>query len=197
MTIAEIPLAALDFESAGTAPGLTDEPVQIAVAHWNGGSIEIALDSHLRPSRPVTWAAQRVHGIGDAELRNAPRLLDLWPQVKAALSGRWIAAHGASTEKRFLRAFPLHGFGPWIDTLALARALHPQLPSHSLGDTIGSLGLLEKTARPGFRWHDAASDAFATLVLLHHLVAESGIANEPAELLARPNLEAYFKSRRK
>jgi DNA polymerase-3 subunit epsilon len=197
LTVGEIPLAALDFESAGSAPGMTDEPVQIAVAHWNHGSIEIVLDSHIRPSRPVTWAAQRVHGIGDEELRAAPALLDLWPRVKAALAGRWIAAHGASTEKRFLRAFPLHGFGPWIDTLALARALYPGIPSHALGDTIAALGLSEKITLPGFRWHDAASDAFATLVLLRHLIEQADISDEPAETLTRPNLTAYFKSRRK
>ena len=197
MTVAEAPFAAIDFESAGTAPGLTDEPIQIAVAHWMDGTPRVVLNSYLRPSRPVTWSAREVHGIDDSQLRDAPRLLDLWPEVCAALTGRWVVAHGAATEKRFLRVFPLHGFGPWIDTLTLVRAVYPELASHSLGEASTALGLsaaLESTA--GFRWHDAASDAVASLVLLNHLVEASGIADEPSKTLLSPGLRAYFKARR-
>lgn len=197
MTVSETPFAAIDFESAGTAPGLTDEPIQIAVAHWWDGAPHTVLNSYLRPSRPVTWAAREVHGIDDSTLQNAPRLLEIWPEVKNALAGRWIVAHGAATEKRFLRVFPLHGFGPWIDTLTLVRAVYPDLDSHALGEAAAALGLarkLESTA--GFRWHDAASDAKASLVLLDHIITASGISAEPAKTLLTPGLRAYFKFRR-
>jgi DNA polymerase-3 subunit epsilon len=106
-------------------------------------------------------------------------------------------AHGAATEKRFLRVFPFHGFGPWVDTLNLTRAIYPSLPSHALGDAVSSLGLLERIKYPAFRWHDAASDAIASLVLLDHLIVAADLAMEPAEILTRPNLAAYFASRRK
>ncbi len=198
MKIREVRFAAIDFESAGTAPGLTDEPVQIAVVHWNDGSPERILDSYLKPSRSVTWAAREVHGISDAMLNGAPTLIDLWPQLREALSGRWVVAHGGGTEKRFLNVFPFHGFGPWVDTLPLTRAIHPTLESHALGDTIESLGLgLKLAAWPDFRWHDAASDAAASLVLLEHLIDAANLRDDPAEILTRPNLQAYFKARRK
>lgn len=197
MKTSDVPFAAIDFESAGTAPGLTDEPVQIAIVHWRDKAPLVALNSHLRPTRPVTWAARQVHGISDAELKDAPRLIDLWPSVRSSLEGRWVVAHGAATEKRFLRVFPFHGFGPWVDTLALTRATYPSLPSHALGDAVAALGLLDQIQFPGFRWHDAASDAIASLVLLQHLIESAGLFNEPAEVLTRPNLTAYFASRRK
>jgi len=155
----EVRFAAIDFESAGTAPGLTDEPVQIAVVHWNGESLERVLDSYLKPSRPVTWAAREVHGISDEMLRGAPALIDLWPQ---------------------------------------ARAIYPSLESHALGETSESLGLAQKLATwENFRWHDAASDAAASLVLLEHLVEAANLHEEPAEILTRPSLKAYLKTRRK
>ena len=198
MKTREVRFAAIDFESAGTAPGLTDEPVQIAVVHWNGTSLEPVLNSYLKPSRPVTWAAREVHGISDEMLRDAPALIDLWPQLREALRDRWVVVHGGATEKRFLNVFPFHGFGPWVDTLNLVRAIHPALESHALGDTIESLGLRQKLAAwPNFRWHDAASDAAASLVLLEHLVEAADLHEEPAEILTRPNLKAYFKTRRK
>lgn len=197
MTVSDAPFAAIDFESAGTAPGMTDEPIQIAVAHWKDGTPHTVLNTYLRPSRPVTWSAREVHGINDDALQDAPRLLDIWPEVRNALEGRWIVAHGAATEKRFLRVFPLHGFGPWVDTLTLARAVYPALPSHALGEATAALGLADQLAStPGFRWHDAASDAAASLVLLHHIIEVSGIAAEPATALLSPRLRAYFKSRR-
>jgi DNA polymerase-3 subunit epsilon len=197
MKTSDVPFAAIDFESAGTAPGLTDEPVQVAIVHWQDNVPLVALNSHLRPTRPVTWAAQQVHGISDDQLTSAPRFVDLWPSVKSGLEERWVVAHGAATEKRFLRVFPFHGFGPWVDTLALTRAVYPSLPSHALGDAVTSLGLLDHIKFPGFRWHDAASDAIASLVLLQHLIEAAGLSDEPAEVLTRPNLKAYFASRRK
>lgn len=198
MKTCEARFAAIDFESAGTAPGLNDEPVQIAIVHWNGETLERILDSYLKPSRPVTWAAREVHGISDAMLSNAPALVDLWPKIRAALRDRWVVAHGGATEKRFLNVFPFHGFGPWVDTLNLARAIYPALESHALGETISSLDLRSKLdAWENFRWHDAASDAAASLVLLEHLMDVAKLHEEPAEILTRPNLQAYFKTRRK
>ena len=196
MKVGAVPFAAIDFESAGTGPGLTDEPVQIAVVHWRDERAVAILNSHLKPTRPVTWAAREVHGISDDLLQTAPRLVDLWPQVKSALHGHWVVAHNAATEKRFLRVFPFHGFGPWVDTLPLVRAVYPALDSHALGDAILALGLEDQVMCEGFRWHDAASDARATLVLLRHLIDVAGIADEPAEILTKPDLSGYFNARR-
>jgi len=196
LKVTEVPFAVIDFESAGSAPGLTDEPVQIAVIHWNGEEIKTALNSYLRPSRKVTWSAKEVHGIDDEMLVRAPLFVDLWPQVKASLSTRWVVAHGAATEKRFLRVFPFHGFGPWVDTLTLTRAVYPSLPSHALSDAVEKLGLTPQLPTEGFRWHDACSDAIATAVLLRHLIQVTEIDQELAEILTRPNLTEYFAHRR-
>ena len=54
-------------------------------------------------------------------------MVDLWPPIRDRLAGAAVVAHGAGTEKRFLRAFPYHGFSPWIDTLRLARKVLPNL----------------------------------------------------------------------
>ncbi|MEI6035783.1 MAG: 3'-5' exonuclease [Verrucomicrobiae bacterium] len=198
MKIADTGFAAIDFESAGAAPGRTDEPVQVAVAHLDGQSICRRLSSYVQPKCPVTWAAKKVHGISDKMVEGAPRLLDLWPAINDAMQNRWIVAHGASTEKRFLRAFPFHSFGPWVDTLVLARAAYPGLASHGLGDIIRALGLEQKPeiSAQGFRWHDAECDAIASLVLLRHLAEACQLGDSDAEILIRPDLSGYFSARR-
>lgn len=196
MTVAETAFAAIDFESAGMRRGGTEVPVQIGVAQMRGDVIaDESLASFLATDQEITWSAQKVHGITREDLRGAPSLNDLWPRLKTLLQSRWLVAHGAATEKRFLRAFPFHGFGPWVDTLKLSRALWPDLPSFALGDLIQAKGLEEELRghHAGFRWHDALSDALASLVLLRRIIAEAGIAGESAEILQRFDDSHYHR----
>lgn len=187
LKVREISFAALDFESAGEHPDEAGVPIQIGIAAME--RLEPQSDaffrSYLNPGRPVTWAARKVHGIGDDDLQGAPSLLSLWPEIKGRLSGRCIVAHGAGTEKRFLRVFPAHGFGPWIDTLTLSRKILPGRSSYALADLSGELGVTSAAAAllPGFRWHEALSDALASLLLLRQLVHLAGLADHSVEIL--------------
>ena len=185
--IREIPFASLDFESAGERANEAGVPVQIGIA-WMQRLDPVPdsfFRSYLRAARPVTWSAQQIHGITDRDLADAPDLLSLWPEVKGRLGGRWIVAHGSGTEKRFLRAFPLHGFGPWVDTLSLSRKVLPGRSSYALSDLVGDLGLEEEVRRylPDFRWHEALSDALASLLLLRKLIELTRIPEHPGEVL--------------
>lgn len=185
--IREIPFASLDFESAGERANEAGVPVQIGIA-WMGALSPISESfyrSYLRAARPVTWSAQQIHGITDRDLAAAPHLLSLWPEIKGRLGGRWIVAHGSGTEKRFLRAFPLHGFGPWVDTLTLSRKILPGRPSYALSDLVLALELEGEARRllPDFRWHEALSDALASLLLLRRLIELAGISGHPGEVL--------------
>ena len=130
-------------------------------------------------------------------LRGAPSLGSLWPQVRGALSGRVVIAHGAGTERRFLRAFPLHGFGPWVDTLVLARKVWPLAPSHRLGELIGGLGLAEELRAycPGLHWHDALFDAFGALVLLKAIINRAGLWEHPTADLVQARLAVPRQTR--
>lgn len=187
LKVREISVAALDFESAGERPDEAGIAIQIGIAAMERlePQPEAFFRSYLNPGRPVTWAARKVHGIGDDDLEGAPSLLSLWPEIRDRLGGRWIVGHGSGTEKRFLRAFPLHGFGPWVDTLTLSRKILPGRPSYALSDLCGELGVESEAAAllPGFRWHEALSDALASLLLLRRLVQLAGAADQPAEIL--------------
>jgi DNA polymerase-3 subunit epsilon len=190
---------AIDFESAGAARGMTDSPVQVGLASWStdAGHADLFV-SYLCTDQPVQWAARKVHGIGPAQLADAPSLLTLWPDLQRRLAGAVVVAHGKGTEKRFLRAFPGHGFGPWIDTLLLARAAWPGLTQHSLGALCAGYGLTEKirTIVPGKSWHDALFDAVASLVLLEHLIEVLVLADQPVACFFQPDTSAWHKLKR-
>ena len=195
--LSRVSFAAIDFESAGIRKGGTDVAVQIGVARMQGGVLGEQFTSFLATDQPITWSAQKVHGIRAEDLVDAPTLTALWPRLKGLLEGCWVVAHGAATEKRFLRAFPFHGFGPWLDTLKLSRAIWPELPSYALGDLITRLGLEDelRTAHDRFRWHDALSDALASLILLRHIIQEAGVAHESPELLLRADDSFHHRLR--
>lgn len=190
---------AIDFESAGAARGKTDSPVQIGLASWSAehGHGD-AFVSYLFTDQPVHWSARKVHGIGPAQLADAPTLLSLWPELKRRLAGAVVVAHGKGTEKRFLRAFPGHGFGPWIDTLLLARAAWPDLSDHSLGALCDTLGLADRVRAivPEKSWHDALFDSAASLVLLAHLIDALSLADHPVEAILHPDTSAWHKTKR-
>lgn len=170
--------AAIDFESAGTAPGETDCPVQIGIVRVEGLFSEAPrlFSSYIACSRPVRWSAARVHGITTEMLHDAPAYASLWPQIRELLRGAVVLGHNPATEKRFLRSFPGHGFGPWVDTLALARQAAPELPEHSLSCVCEALGIADTVTAlvndaAHARWHDALFDAAGSLQLLRTLVS--------------------------
>lgn len=178
---------------------MADSPVQIGLASWSmaDGHWDNFV-SYLSTDRPVQWSAQKVHGIRAEDLKDAPSLLSLWPELKRRLAGAVVVAHGKGTEKRFLRAFPGHGFGPWIDTLLLARAAWPELPDHSLGALCGERKLTEKVRAivPDKSWHDALFDAAASLVLLENIIDEFSLTDMPVENLAKPDTSIWHRMKR-
>ena len=198
MLVGDCRFTAIDFESAGAARGSTDVPVQVGLACWSeqerhGGTFV----SYLASPVPITWSARKVHGIRDEDLDGSPTLLALWPELKSRLAGAAVVAHGKGTEKRFLRAFPGHGFGPWVDTLLLARAAWPELPQHSLSALCDARGLSDsvQSMLPGRRWHDALYDAVASLVLLEDVIRAFDLADKPLDWLLQPDTAAWHSRR--
>lgn len=198
-TIRSCRFTAIDFESAGATRGQTDSPVQVGLGSWSHtDGVHDPFVSFLHTSQPILWSAQKVHGITPVDLVDAPTLLSLWPDLKSRMAGAVVVAHGKGTEKRFLRTFPGHGFGPWVDTLLLARAAWPALPDHSLGGLCGVLGLTSEVQAlvPSRSWHDALFDAVASLVLLAHVIEVHALLDHPIEALVQPDTSPWHRERR-
>ncbi len=175
LPLGQIPCAAIDFESAGAAPGETDCPVQVGIVRVDTLFAEpLCFDSYIACDRPVRWSAARVHGITNDTLRRAPAFSTLWPDFKRLLGGCLILGHNPATEQRFLSTFPGHGFSPWLDTLALARKAMPGVQDYALSSLCRLCGLepAVQALVPGRQWHDALFDAAAALLLLQFVVRE-------------------------
>ncbi len=185
--LAELSFAAIDFESAGAAPGETDQPVQVGIVRVEAlFSPPHCWGSYIACEHSVRWSASRIHGITTEKLNDAPHFNSLWPQFRELLRGCVVLGHNPATEIRFLRAFPGHGFAPWLDTLVLARAALPNLPDYSLGAVCEAMGLTPEVQSlvPGRSWHDALFDAAASLLLLRAIVRGLQMEDAPLSGLA-------------
>ena len=191
MKARDVCLTVLDFESTGAVAGHPDEPWQVGMVELRDGRVTgHCHESYLRvpAARPFNPYAPGRH----AELRHvlaaAPAAAELWPVWRPWLEGRPLAAHNIGTEKKFLqRVAPLHEFGPWIDTLKLARRVRPDLEGFALADVCAALGVVERARElcPGRDWHDALFDAFAGALVLEHCLALPGWENVALEALSQ------------
>jgi len=179
-------MTAIDFETTGSVRGWPTEPWQLGLVELDAARVvprsACGRLLHVPPDRPFNpYAPGRHAQIRDA-LADAPSLPSLLPELAPALLGRPLVAHNTGTERAILRkAFPMHAFGPWIDTLALARAAFPGRTSYALEDLVPALGLAGALAdaleaapgdpSPPLAPHDAVYDAVAAAVLLAHILS--------------------------
>lgn len=179
--LSQMDAVALDFETTGSAPGVLNMPWQIGLVVIHHGKVDMAhsFQSLLRvpeghpfnPYTPGRWAQVR------AELAQAPSLQELWPVLKPFLQGMPLVAHHAPTERGILsQEFPLQQFGPWVDTLSIARQAFPGQHDYKLENLIPNLGLAEiqKGRCPDTAPHDAFYDAVACGTFLENLLGAPG-----------------------
>ena len=136
--------AAIDFETTGYENGNVNEPWQLGLALVRGGEIVETKE----------WF------FGTALTPDAEPMMAQWEEFYPYLAGRPLVAHNIATERTILtRLAPLTKWGPWTDTLKLAKAKYPKLPSYALGELCAAFNLT-----PTFEnrtWHDGLFDAIA------------------------------------
>lgn len=183
-------ITVLDFETTGSVRGHPDVPWQIGLVELADGRVTGACREdllHVPAGRPFNPYAPGRHAALRDRLDAAPEPAVLWPAWSPWLLNRPLAAHNASTEKKILQHLaPLHRFGPWLDTLVLARHLLPAATDHTLSAACTALGLLDRLAAlcPGRTWHDALYDAFASALLLEHALSTPPFDTLPLPVLA-------------
>jgi DNA polymerase III epsilon subunit-like protein len=135
---------AIDFETTGWENGAGNEPWQLGVA--------VVRDLEIVETREFFF--------GTAMTPDHEPMMSQWDEWSSLLSGRRLVAHNIATERTILtRAAPLTRWGPWTDTLRLAKAMYPTLPGYSLGELCETSGVVPEME--GRTWHDALYDAVA------------------------------------
>ncbi len=152
---------AFDLETTGLMAE-TDRVVEVGAVRFDASGRELGRFERLvNPGRPMSPAAQKVHGLSDADLAGAEPARTVLPEFLAFLGApatTTLLAHNASFDAGFLGRelgrldFPLPSFAV-IDTLALARSRLPELYDHRL-DTLARFFNLDLDGR-----HRALADS--------------------------------------
>ena len=143
---------ALDFETTGYETDGQNEPWQLGVA--------VVRDFKIVETRE--WF------FGTSITPDFEPIMNQWESFYPLLAGKRLVAHNIACEKTILtRVAPLTKWGPWVDTLKLAKARYPKLPSYALGDLCEMFGCVPQM--PGRTWHDGLYDAVACALLAMRL----------------------------
>ena len=157
------------FDLETTDKDIADcEIVEIAAVRVRGRVVVERFEQRVRPTRPISPAASKVHGYHDTDLCDEPRFDRIWPAFRAFVGGDILVAHnGQHFDMPVLRrlAAGLPGMDDLVfyDTLPLARSLLDESAkledlAHRFGVDVG-------------RSHHALDDAAALVGVMRHLGA--------------------------
>lgn len=166
----EVRYAVVDVEGNGQQP---PDLVEVAVASIIGGQVGTPVSWLVRPPRPVSRIAARIHGLTDQYLATAPPFADIEVEVRHALEADVLVAHNAHVDVSLLRRH----LGGWdcpevFDTLKLARRLLPGRDSYKLGALVAAFSLAEDLP-PDLTPHRASYDVIVTARLFMHLATRT------------------------
>ena len=146
---------ALDFETACPAPG---NACQLGLAWIEGDRVVRVEERYIRP-KDMEFTFTFVHGITEDHVWDKPEFPDVLAEFRDDLDGALVLAHNAGFDKGVMQGCArVYGItaprSRYLCTLAIARAVWPELPSKSLGNVAKHLGIR-------FKHHNAAEDAAA------------------------------------
>lgn len=171
----------VDVEGNGQQP---PDLLEAACLPIDGGQPGILQTWLVRPHRPITGLAARIHGIRNPDVADAPPVASVAAEVQAALAGRVVVGHQVHVDLAVLSR-ELRGWSPphRLDTLRLAKAVWPALPSYRLDALTQHAGIQPPHQATGRR-HRAGYDAALTAALFLALAQAVGDLPTAAGLIS-------------
>lgn len=160
-----------DVETTGLS-AVYDKIIELAAVKVKNGEIIDTFESFSDPGHPLSATTIELTGITDDMVRGTPPIEDVAERFRAFAGDGILVAHNASFDMGFLyEAYKKAGIDekshPVIDTLELARLLHPELKNHRLNTLCKKFGI-DLTQH-----HRAIYDCEATGHLLIYLLKEA------------------------
>ena len=147
---------AFDIETTGLN-AMNDRMTEIGAVIFSGGEVKQVFNTFVDPQMHIPPDITQLTGIKDSDVKGAPLEKEAMEMFMDFVGDRPIIAHNAHFDVGFMMAASnRHGlrFAPvFLDTLALAQALLPELKRFKLDIVSNHLGL------PKFNHHRASDDA--------------------------------------
>ncbi|HSI68575.1 MAG TPA: exonuclease domain-containing protein, partial [Planococcus sp. (in: firmicutes)] len=163
-------IVVFDLETTGLS-AVYDTIIELAAVKIKGGQIIDKFESFTNPHHPLSATTIDLTGITDDMVKDAPEVEEVIRDYHEWAGDHIMVAHNASFDMGFLyvayKKFGIDKKHATIDTLELARMLHPELKNHRLNTLAKKFGI-ELTQH-----HRAIYDTEATAYLLTHLMKEA------------------------
>lgn len=161
---------AVDIETTGCRPG-SSGIIEIGAVMVRAGVIVNHFQALVCPDEPIPASIQALTGINDLMVADAPRVEEVMIGFREFVGDAVLVAHNHRFDMGFLdyeaeRAWGTSFSRPVLDTLTLARRLHPELDRHNLRVLASYYGV---DAVPN---HRAPADALATAQILQLMLVE-------------------------
>jgi exodeoxyribonuclease X len=131
----------IDVEGNGQQP---PNLVELAAVRIESGVIGEPVSWLVRPGRPITPFARRIHGISNEQVADAPVFADIQNEVLAVLAGAAVVGHNVHVDLAVLERELVGWERPEVfDTLKLARRLLPEANGYKLGALVEAFKLAE------------------------------------------------------
>ena len=177
------PIVVVDVETTGLDPN-EDTMVQIAACTLDNeaGAQGRSFMTYVRPGRPISPAAEAVHGLSLEHLRTAPTLNSALRKFDDYVpAGAILCGHNIAFDAAFLRAayasvglaypFDYHILDVWSVAFFVLETQRISLTSYNLSALCDFYGI------PRQNKHDALEDAQATASILRRMLSAVGEAH--------------------
>ena len=169
---------AIDVETTGLSPEKY-HIIEVGALKVRGGEVVDTFSILVNPGYSLSPTIVNLTGITDEMLAEAKPFSEIVPELKAFLGDDPLLGHNVNFDYRFLKTEFLRAGEKFhhevIDTLALAKEMHSDLPSRSLENMCRYYGLYNPNA------HRAFDDAKVTMELYLAMCKRKGSGKEAAK----------------
>jgi len=179
-------VAVVDLETTGLSQDPDAGILEFGAALLDPGSATLTtVECLVRPATPIPRAVQRLTGLRDEDVAEAPTIADLAKPIAMALAGRTVIAHNAEFERHFLANFVSDDLAErrYLDTQDLLAISHPDAADLRL-ETF-TRKLFDEEER-----HRALQDALDTLRVMSNAAVGSA-RGDHRHAIARAALDTF------
>lgn len=177
-----------DIEATGFSK-TRDAIIEIGAVKISEGSITDRFSAFVNPNRHIPERITELTSITDDMVYDAETIDTVLPKFLEFCKGSVLVAHNASFDTGFIREnckrLSLTYDFPHMDTLVLARCIHPEFPNYKLDTLVKNYGVMLNNH------HRAVDDAEATAEVFLKMLVEVD-NTEGAEI---PNLNTFYDIR--
>lgn len=178
---------AFDLETTGLSEE-NDEIIEIGAVKVEEGKVVDRFMQFLKPEEPISPNITYITGITNEMVANARNTEQVIREFVQFCEGYFLLGHNVMFDYKFMKRYAVkYGLSferEGLDTLKIARKVHPELKSRSLEAMCAYYKIVNEAAHRAY--HDALATAKIYHMMAHYYEEKQPAVFEPQPLLYKP-----------